>query len=416
MNATRVKIACYSTNVSMSATANLSPLLFITFRELYGLSFSMMGLLILLGFVTQLAIDLVFSFFSHKFNITLTVRLLPAISVVGLVVYAVLPLLFPSLAVVGIILGTLIFSLAGGLAEVLISPVIAALPSDNPDHEMSKLHSVYAWGVVAVVLFSTLFLLLVGKSNWFFLPLVLALVPLFSFFAFLGADIPTLKTENVTAGEGAKLLKNGTLWLCVLAIFMGGASECTMAQWSSGYLEQSLGVPKVYGDIFGVALFALFLGLGRTLYSKFGKNVERVMFLGSISATACYLLAALTPFPVLGLVACALTGFCTSMLWPGSLISAENKVAGGGVFLYAIMAAGGDLGASVAPQLVGIIADSVAMSDIGVSIATALSLSPDQVGMKAGMLVALIFPLLASVCFALLKKKPNAPSLLKEEK
>ncbi len=415
MNATRVKIACYSTNVSMATTANLSPLLFLTFRELYGLSFSMMGLLILLGFVTQLAIDLVFSFFSHKFNITLTVRLLPAISVVGLVVYAVLPLLFPALAFIGIILGTLIFSLAGGLAEVLISPVIAALPSDNPDHEMSKLHSVYAWGVVAVVLFSTLFLWGVGKNNWFFLPLVLALIPLFSFFAFLGADIPALKTENVTAGEGAKLLKNGTLWLCVIAIFMGGATECTMAQWASSYLEQSLALPKVYGDIFGVALFSLFLGLGRTLYSKFGKKVELVMFLGSVGASICYLVAAVTPFAILGLVACALTGFCASMLWPGSLISAENKVASGGVFLYAIMAAGGDMGASVAPQLVGIVSDAVASSDFGLSLASSLALTPDQIGMKAGMLVALIFPILASVCFALLMKKPDKPALLNEK-
>lgn len=50
------------------------------------------------------------------------------------------------------------FAASGGLAEVLISPVIAAIPSDRPESEMSKLHSVYAWGVVGVVFLSTGFL------------------------------------------------------------------------------------------------------------------------------------------------------------------------------------------------------------------------------------------------------------------
>ena len=38
--------ACYLTSVSTSVTGNLSPLLFLTFRELYGLSFAEMGLLL----------------------------------------------------------------------------------------------------------------------------------------------------------------------------------------------------------------------------------------------------------------------------------------------------------------------------------------------------------------------------------
>lgn len=64
-----VKYACYMTNVSMAAVANLSPLLFLTFREVYGISYSLLGLLVLLNFCTQLAVDLIFSFFSHRFPI-----------------------------------------------------------------------------------------------------------------------------------------------------------------------------------------------------------------------------------------------------------------------------------------------------------------------------------------------------------
>ncbi len=52
-----LKYACYTTNITMSIVANLSPLLFITFREHYGISYALLGLLILINIVTQLTVD-----------------------------------------------------------------------------------------------------------------------------------------------------------------------------------------------------------------------------------------------------------------------------------------------------------------------------------------------------------------------
>ena len=189
------------------------------------------------------------------------------------------------------------------------------------------------------------------------------------------------------------LLKNKQVLICVAAIFFGGAAECTMAQWCSGYLEQAVGIPKVWGDIFGVAVFSVMLGLGRTLYSKIGKNPERVLLLGGMGAAVCYLVAAVSSIPLIGLIACAFTGFCVSMLWPGSLIVASSRVPAGGVFIYALMAAGGDLGAAMVPQLVGIVTDATAANPALASMALEWGLSPEQFGMKLGMLVGMLFPL-----------------------
>lgn len=405
---TRLKYACYTTSITMSVVGNLSPVLFLTFRELYGISYSLLGLLVLINFVTQLTVDLIFSFFSHKFNIGLTVKLTPALSMVGLCVYALCPFAFPENVYAGLVVGTVIFSAAAGLAEVLISPVIAALPAEDSDREMSKLHSVYAWGVVFVIIISTLFLLVLGEQNWQWLALLFALIPLVSCLLFLGADIPPMETPQRTGGAVTFLRKKG-LWLCVTAIFLGGAAECTMAQWSSGYLEQALGVPKVWGDIFGVAMFAAMLGLGRSLYAKFGKNLGRVLFFSAIGAVVCYLAAALCGLPIIGLLACAFTGFCTAMLWPGTLVVATDRFPQGGVFIYAIMAAGGDLGASVGPQLVGIITDAAAQNPAAVSLAATLSLAPEQLGMKAGMLVGMLFPLLAIPVYFIIRKQRKEP-------
>ena len=405
-NEKRVKLACYVTNISMAVVTNLSPLLFLTFRDLYGISYSLLGLLVLINFCTQLSIDLVFSFFSHRFNIKMAVKLTPILTIVGLLVYALVPMLLPSCAYVGLVIGTVIFSASGGFSEVLISPTIAALPSKNPDHEMSKLHSIYAWGVVFSVVVSTVFLLIFKNESWPYLALLLALVPLLSTILFSGARLPDMETPKKTSGAVA-FLRNKQLWLCVIAIFLGGAAECTMAQWSSGYIEGALGLPKVVGDLFGVALFGATLGLGRSLYAKYGKNVERVLILGAIGATVCYFTVALSGAPVVGLLACALTGFCVSMLWPGSLIVAEKRFPRSGVFIFAIMAAGGDLGASVGPQLVGIVTDAVAASSAFESLAVSFGLTMEELGMKCGMLVGMLFPLIAILVYFIMSKTKN---------
>ncbi len=400
----RLKMACYTSNMSMSVVANLSPLLFLTFRGAYGISFSLLGTLVLINFFTQLGVDLIFSFFSHKFNIRKVIILMPALTVIGLWIYALSPVIFPQNVYFGLVIGTIVFSSGCGLAEVLLSPVIAAIPSPDPDREMSKLHSVYAWGVVGVVIFATVFLTTFGNDKWQYLAVAFSLVPFTSFLLFSKAQIPYMQTPEKVSGA-VEFLKNKCLWLCVVALFLGSAAENTMAQWISGYLEQAMGIPKVRGDIFGVALFSVMLGLGRTLYAKKGKNIESVLLMSAVGASVCYLTAVVANNPLVGLVACAFTGFCVAMLWPGSLVVATDRFPQGGVFVFAMMAAGGDLGGSVGPQLVGLITDSVIANESALEIAENLSLSPEQLGMKVGMLAGFFFSLCAIPVYYTIKRK-----------
>ena len=318
--------------------------------------------------------------------------------------YALAPVIFPDAVYAGLVIGTVLFSMASGFCEVLISPVIAELPSDDPDRDMSKLHSIYAWGVVGVAVVSTVFLYFCGRENWQWLPIIFLLIPLAATLFFAKAELPKMATPEKTSGA-IKFLKNGGVWLCVLGIFLGGAAEVTMAQWASSYIEEALSLPKIWGDIFGVAVFAMALGLGRSLYAKIGKNISRALFFGAIGATLCYLTAAVMPtnntvFAIIGLIACALTGFCVSMMWPGSLIVASDRYPQGGVMIFALMAAGGDFGASMGPQLVGIVTDAARESGALISLAERLSLAPEQLGMKLGMLVGMLFPLFAIAVYA----------------
>ncbi len=409
MNYKRLKSACYITNCTMAVTGNLSPLLFLTFNTLYGISYTLLGSLVLVNFCTQLAVDLLFSFFSHKFNIPRTVKMMPVLSAVGLLIYTFIPWMFPNLAYLGLVVGTVVFSVAAGLSEVLNSPTIAAIPSDNPDREMSKLHSIYAWGVVVMVLVSTVFLNFAGRDKWMWLSLVFTLVPITAAVLFAGCEIPVLQSDT---GDGQKHglrdhIKHGLL-LFVFAIFLGGAAECNMGQWASGYIEAVFELPKIWGDLLGVAMFSLTLGVGRSLYGKIGKNIAPIILWGFVGASVCYLTAALCGIPVVGLIACGLTGFCVSMLWPGSLIWVAESIPYCGVTVYALMAAGGDLGASLGSQFVGVITDSIAAMPQAVEFAASMGISSEQLGMKAGMLFSALFPIVGVLVSVIIQHRKKS--------
>ena len=398
-NYKKTKYSCYFAYLAMSAIFSLPPLLFLTFRNTYGISYTLLGALVAINFCTQLTVDLVFSFFSKHFNIKKTVTIMPLITTLGLLIYALVPWLLPNFAYFGLVAGTIVFSVAAGLCEVLLSPTVAAIPSDTPEKDMSMLHSLYAYGVVMVVVVSSIFLKIFGTQNWMYLTLFWAILPVVSFLLFKTSPMPDMNISHGEQTQGAKK-RNFGLVLCVLCIFLGSAAENSMTNWISGYMEKALNISKTVGDVLGMTTFAVLLGLGRTWYAKYGKNIINFLLMGMAGAAICYITAGFSNNVIVSMIACVLTGWFTSMLWPGTLILMEEKVPGVGVAAYALMAAGGDFGASIAPMSLGVIVDVVSGSEWAMSIST----MPEQIGMKTGMLAASIFPLLGVLLILFMKK------------
>ena len=411
LNYKRTRFACYSAYFTMSSIFCVPPLLFVTLRETYGISYTLLGTLVLTNFCTQMGIDLIFTFFTKFFNPKIVVRVMPLITSLGLAIYALVPPLFPAYAYVGLVIGTIIFSVSAGLSEVLLSPTIAAMPSDNPQRDMSLLHSLYAFGVCTMVLVSTLFLRVFGSENWMILVLILAALPIFSSVLFMLSPMPDMDTSANQTRTGRSGKRTLGMALCVGCIFFGSCAENVMSNWISSYMENALGIDKAVGDILGVAMFAILLGLARISYARFGKKIRRVLLLGMIGATACYLVAGLSLAVVPAFIACILMGCCTAMLWPGTLILMEENIPNPGVAAFALMAAGGDLGASVAPQLMGVVIDRVSVSHAASTLSQSLGITPEQIGLKAGMLVSALFPLIGIILliFAIRFFKRNSP-------
>ena len=330
------------------------------------------------------------------------------LAALGFVLFAASPALFAN-PYNGFMLATVIFSSSGGLLELLLSPIVNAIPGDEKASAMSLLHSFYSWGQLSVVLITTLLLLWWGSQSWIKIMLLWTILPIINTWFFARVPLaPTVPEEHRTPLKS--LLTSRFFLLVVIGIGLGGASELVIAQWTSTFMEKALSLPKVVGDVAGVCTFALMMGVGRVLYGKFGSriNIYTVMAGGSLLATACYLVVIFSPYPLLSLVACALCGFAVSLLWPGSVSIAANHFPLAGASMFALLAAGGDTGASIGPWMVGLIADRVPAFSSGIL----MSMSAEQLGLRAGLLAATVFPLAMFFCVIWLKGRKQSEILL----
>ncbi len=264
-NYKKTLIACYLGFVTQAITANFAPLLFLTFRDTYGITLEKIAMIPLVFYLTQLIVDLAATKFADKIGYRICVMASQVVSTVGLVLMTFLPELLP-VPFVGILISVVFYAIGSGLIEVLVSPIVEACPFENKDGVMSLLHSFYCWGAMGVILGSTLFFAVFGVENWKILTFIWALVPLYNTFNFINCPIERLVEDGKSMSIG-KLLRTPLFWLLIILMVCSGASEATMAQWASAFTESAIGVSKMVGDLAGPCLFAMFMGLSRMLKS-----------------------------------------------------------------------------------------------------------------------------------------------------
>lgn len=412
--------ACYRGYITQGIVNNLSPLFFVLFQNKFGISYSLISALILCNFVTQVITDVLSVKYVDRIGYRKSAVIAHALAFLGLVMQGTLPNVLPA-PYVGLVLATIVNGVGGGLIEVIISPIVDSCPGDAKASAMSLLHSFYCWGQVGVVLITTLLLRLIGENLWFIIPILWSLLPLYNLFRFLNVPLmPTVPEEEKTP---LKTLFTSKIFLVALLLMLcAGASELAMSQWSSLFAERALGVTKVIGDLLGPCLFAVFMGIGRTIYGVWGEKIHLTgaMVFCAALCILCYLGTALFENPWLSLLSCALCGFSVSLMWPGTFSLTSAAYPKGGTAMFGILAVLGDVGCSVGPALMGAV--SGAVSGNAKIAASFPNLTADQLGLKSGMLFSAVFPAFILIGVLLLtrfhkaaNKKPNPKADLSEE-
>ena len=353
MNYRKTLIACYMGFVTQAIAANFAPLLFLTFHKSYGIPLGKIALISSVFFITQLIVDILCAHFADVIGYRKCVVGSQMLSAIGLIGLAFLPQITAD-PFTGIIISTILYAIGSGLTEVLVSPIVEACPFEHKEAAMSLLHSFYCWGAVGVILLSTLFFSLFGIENWKVLSCIWAVIPLCNVFNFAVCPIehPTEDGKGLSIGS---LLKVPLFWLAILLMICAGASELSMAQWASAFAESALGLSKSMGDITGPCMFAVTMGISRSLYGKYGEKLDLMKFMIGSGALClgCYLIASLSQLPLAGLAGCMICGFSVGIMWPGTISICSAKIPSGGTAMFALLAMAGDMGGALGPAIVG---------------------------------------------------------------
>lgn len=392
--------ACYVSYIVQAITINLAPLFFVIFSEKFSLSTTELGLLILFNFSVQLCVDIlsikVISTFGYKISATVS-NVFATLGIAGL---SVLPNIMPP--VLGLLISVFLYSVGAGLIEVVINPIIEALPSDNIGASMSLLHSFYSWGQTSVILLTSFALLMVGDDLWYLLPIFWALVPLVNTFLFIKA--PMIEITGISEAHSiVKMLKSRVFIVFFILMICAGSTEMVISQWASYFAEKGLGVTKLVGDLIGPCIFALMMATGRTLYGRFGAKISMLKALIVCSSTGvlAYIGISFIKNPVITMICFALVGLASSLMWPGTLSLASERIPTGGTPMFAILALAGDVGCSIGPWFNGLINDTAAKS--GVPFMESVGFTRDAAALRFAILALGVFPLLMLIVLLTLK-------------
>lgn len=367
--------ASYLGYITQAIVNNFAPLLFLTFAKQYDLTLDKITFITTLNFFIQLITDFLAAKYVDRIGYRPCVVAAHIFSCSGLITMAFLPDLLPN-SYIGLLISVMLYAIGGGLIEVLISPIVEACPTEKKDAAMSLLHSFYCWGHVAVVLCSTLFFQFIGIKNWKILACLWALIPLVNTFYFMLVPLYPIVNEQERIPIRS-MIKQKSFWLLMIIMVCAGASEQGMSQWASAFAESALNVSKTVGDLAGPLAFATLMGTARALYGKYSEQIplQKMMIASALLCICCYLVAAISNNPIIGLLGCAICGFSVGIFWPGTFSTAAITLPNTGTAMYALMALAGDVGCTAGPSVVGFIANA------------------NKNNLKLGLIFAIIFPI-----------------------
>ena len=387
----RTRFACYIGYIVQAIVTNFAPLLFVHFSDKYGIPLTKITLLITINFGIQLFVDLVSTVLIDRIGFRTSFYLAHGFSAAGLIMLTFMPDIMPD-PFVGILIPIVIYAIGGGLIEVVISPIIEACPAENKEKQMSMLHSFYCWGQVGVVLVSTVFFTLFGIGSWRILSVSFAAIAVANMILFGNSPIGTLNGEGEKGMSLKELFSVRIFFVFLIMMLCAGASEQAISQWASSFAERGLGVNKAVGDLAGPMAFAFLMGMSRLIYGKLGHRLDmnRFMMVSTALCIVSYRWIVFVPNPVVGLVGCAVSGFAVGIMWPGTYSMAFARLPRGGSAMFALLALAGDIGCTSGPTLAGFVSGA----------------SGDD--LRAGILAAMIFPVMMAVCLFFVRKKKKA--------
>lgn len=398
-------LACYLGFAYQGIVNNLPPILFLIFQKTWNVSLMQITFLITLGFLTSFLMCALSILYIEKVSYR-TVAVISSISAfIGMVSLVFLPH-FMSNPYLGLCIATFFNGLGGGLIDIVGSPIIEALPSDNKSASMNMLHSMYCWASVAVIVITTITLKIFGENSWKLLTLIYAIIPLLCIILFIKVPMLRLVEKKGTHTPLKTILKHKYFYIFLLLILISGASEQAISQWSSYFAEIGLAVPKIIGDILGPAFLLLTMAISRTIIGVSRKKfkLKKLLLLSSIICLMSVLIIIFSPVPIGSLLAIGFCGFGIGIFWPTTLSLSREFFPKADATMFAFITLAGSFGCILGPSLIGFISKKIESNEWKSILSNFLNIEGPELAFKTGMLTIVILQMIMIFALLYIKK------------
>ncbi|MCL2847570.1 MAG: MFS transporter [Firmicutes bacterium] len=417
-------VATFFSVLTFGIAINLVPIMFVPLSEevFYGvLNLGHLSLLIGISFVAQMIILTSCSKLPDKFGLRPILIITASLTVVGFLLMFFAPVFFGErLILVGLIIAVIVYGVSAGFMATLLNPVINNLPFRNKEKTLTLFHTAFAVGLIISILGITLGIFFLPYVNWNFIPLMASIIPLTAGILWLKAPIiqkqkgeevnkdisvEQLSLDNFNITEKSNSNRKSLMFVLLACMMLAMATEAIVSKGASTYVDMGLGVPKLLGDILGPVMFAVMLGAGRLIYGLWGenRNMHKFMIFGSLLCFILYLVAVFTPNAWIGVVALALCGLGSSIIIPSMLAKTGKRFKDKGVKVFVWMSAAGKIGAAGGPALFGLL--GYILGSLLSDMASSLGMTYAELGLRVGLLICSIFPLVSFIMQIVFKQK-----------
>jgi fucose permease len=254
-----------------------------------------------------------------------------------------------------------LLGLGGATLEMVLSPIVSALYPRQRASALNWLHSFYCIGAVCTVLIGSVALHF--EIPWRAVVLGVGLLPTAVFLGFLRTAVPDLKRDEAERQARAGTAPRWFFPAALIAILLAGATEIGLVQWLPAYAERGLGYSKATGGI-ALAVFYVAMILARWSAASLTHRVRATsLMIGCCVATALlFAVAAFAPWAPVALAGCVAAGFAVGCLWPTTLAVTADRLPGGGATMFALMSASGNVGCTMMPWLIGLVASRTSLN------------------------------------------------------
>ncbi len=348
----RALYVCYAAMMCLAIALNFLPVYLTTFSDTFGkqggLTAEQLGRIPAIMFLSFIIAILVTGPLADRGDARRIILFGLITTTAGLVLVGFAPsyafLLF-AVAVMGF---------GAGVLDMILSPIVVALQPERRSAAMNWLHAFFCVGAVGAVLIASIGLK--WDVSWRMVALGITIAPIVTFLLFLGLRLPPLIQEDAQREAMPQLIKQPYFIACLIAIFLGGATETGLSQWLPTYAEQGLGYSKEVGG-FALAGFSVGMALGRMAAALLHERIAPIsLMLGCCAVTiGLFFIISFPPSPAVAIAASIAAGFSGSCLWPTMLAITADAYPRGGATMFGVLTAFGNAGCSLIPWLVGII-------------------------------------------------------------